>query len=221
MAARWPLVLAVALAAAYGIAGGLLPALPAAALQASGIVVLAAYAFRLSVPDAPLFAAGLLASAVGDMLMNLAPMAAGLSAFLIAHLIYLAVFARALQRAGPRRGAWPIPALVLLAAAVLALPVWLWDGLGAMAAPVVAYAAAIGAMAGSAILAPSRGAALPAGALLFVASDSLIAANAFKGGAGLPDILFDPGIWITYVAAQLFLTLGFQAMRIGRAEARV
>lgn len=203
---------AIALGMTYWLTGEALPSLPAALLKASGIVVLAIYALRLKTPDCRLFAAALGMSAIGDILMNLAPMAAGLSAFLIAHLLYLAVFVRAMRRGGMRGGAWKWAALVALGALVVAMPVYLWADLGDMRLPVIAYTGAIAVMAVTALWAPSHGIALPAGAALFIISDSLIAIGAFKPENGLPDLLFDPGIWASYVAAQILLTLGFAAM---------
>lgn len=197
----------------YWLLGANLPPEAAAILKASGIVVLAIYAFRLSVPVSALFAAGLGMSAVGDVLMDLAPMAAGLSAFLVAHLIYLATFVRAIRREGARKSGWTWAGLALLGALVVAMPVYLWADLGDMRIPVIVYTGAIAAMAVSALWAPSRGLALPAGAALFIVSDSLIAIRAFKPENSLPEILFDPGIWVSYVAAQILLTLGFAAIR--------
>ncbi|MBA4802416.1 MAG: lysoplasmalogenase [Euryhalocaulis sp.] len=207
------LLLAPVLGVLYWLFGSNMPPEAAAILKASGIVVLAIYAFRLPVPDSALFAAGLGMSAVGDVLMDLAPMAAGLSAFLVAHLIYLAAFVRAIRREGARKSGWTWAELALLGALVVAMPVYLWADLGDMRIPVIAYTGAIAAMAVTALWAPSRGLALPAGAALFIISDSLIAIRVFKPENGLPDLLFEPGIWASYVAAQILLTLGFAAMR--------
>ncbi len=203
---------AIALALAYALTPEGWPVVPLALLKASAVAVLAVYALNLRTTDSALFAAGLGASAVGDVLLNLAPLTYGLGAFLTAHLIYLAVFVRAIRRDGRRGGPamWAtLAALYVLVAVMLGL---LWGDLGAMRAPVLAYMAAITAMATAAVLAPSRGLALPLGAALFVLSDSLIALQTFLPAPPLPPLAFDPGIWITYIAAQVLLTLGFAGM---------
>lgn len=201
------------LALAYALAPEGWPPVPMAVLKASAVAVLAVYALRLRAADSALFAAGLGASAVGDLLLNLAPMTYGLGAFLIAHLIYLAVFVRAIRRDGRRGGVIVWAALAALYALVAIMLGLLWGDLGAMRAPVLAYMAAITAMATAAFLAPARGLALPLGAALFVLSDSLIALSTFLPDPPLPPLAFDPGIWTTYIAAQILLVIGFAGMR--------
>jgi len=130
-----------------------------------------------------LIVAGLLCSLAGDVLLMLPRerFVAGLVCFLFAHLCYIAAFtvgdgARALS-------AWGAAALVLYGAFVLRL---LWPRLGRLKAPVVVYVAAILLMAWQALnrwlAAGEAGGALAlAGALLFVASDSALAWNRFRG----------------------------------------
>lgn len=211
--------LTLLLALAYALAPEGWPPVPLALLKASAVAVLAVYALTLRAPDSALFAAGLGASAVGDVLLNLAPMTYGLGAFLIAHLIYLAVFVRAIRRDGRRGGPAVWAALAALYALVAVMLGLLWDDLGAMRAPVLAYMAAITAMATAAVLAPARGLALPLGAALFVISDSLIALSTFLPDPPLPALAFDPGIWVTYIAAQVLLVVGFAGMATSSARA--
>lgn len=129
--------------------------------------------------------AGLLASAAGDVLLEVDPrrlFVAGLAAFLVAHVLYVLAYrsdARqpALIRALP---AYAYGAVMLAA---------LWPGLGAMRVPVCAYTAVICTMlwrAGARVGVVEPGSAwlALAGAVSFAASDSMIALARF--GAHLP-----------------------------------
>lgn len=206
------ITLTLLLALAYALAPEGWPPVPMAVLKASAVAVLAVYAVRLRAADSALFAAGLGASAVGDLLLNLAPLTYGLGAFLIAHLIYLTVFVRAIRRDGRRGGIAVWAALAALYALVAVMLGLLWGDLGAMRSAVLAYMAAITAMATAAFLAPARSLALPLGAALFVLSDSLIALSTFLPDPPLPPLAFDPGIWASYIAAQILLVIGFTGM---------
>jgi len=223
MNGRAALIVAVGLALAYWVAGGvdstLLPPLPLALLKASGILVLAAYALRLRVPDNHLFAAGLIASAIGDILINLAPLPAGLGAFLVAHVLYATVFIRAIRRGGAQHDRLRYAAIALIAILLVGMPVFIWANLGAMRLPVLVYSAAVSAMAVCAALAPARGVWLAAGGVLFALSDSLIGLDVFASSARPPEFLFWPGIWLCYFAAQFCLTLGFSNMPQARSGA--
>lgn len=141
---------------------------------------------------AALLLAGLALSAVGDVcLLGTAPAAflAGLAAFLLAHLAFAAAFAPAAHPS----------LLVAIALAALAIVVirWLWPHLGTLRIPVVAYAAAISAMAllglGTPRLAVQLGAALFYVSDLTVARDRLVAPGLANRVVGLP----------LYYAAQL------------------
>ncbi len=143
---------------------------------------------------------GLVLSAAGDaFLLSEAPRAflAGLSAFLLAHLAYAAAFAP-LSHPSP---------LVLAGVALVTVAVltWLWPRLGAMRVPVVAYASIIGGMVW--LAAGVDGSLVPAGALLFWASDLLVAKRQFG-----PRSPLDLGVgWPLYFTGQYLL-----AMSIGR-----
>lgn len=116
--------------------------------------------------------AGLVLSVAGDALLlprRRSAFLGGLVAFLLAHVAYAVAFARVGQPS-------LVPALLVLAATGAALR-WLWPGLGDLKAPVVAYCAVISAMLWLAL-----GVARPevrAGALLFYASDLLVARDRF------------------------------------------
>ena len=128
-----------------------------------------------------LIAAGLGASIAGDVFLMLPRdrFVAGLASFLLAHVIYGTAFFTV-----PRTGG---DVVVLGALAVVAggIVTVLWDGLGRLRGPVVAYVAAIILMAWLACvrwrMGGVPGAGLAAiGALAFVASDTLLALDRFR-----------------------------------------
>ena len=149
-----------------------------------------------------LVAVGLAFSWLGDL--GLMPSGeawflAGLGAFLLAQLTYSVAF-------------WPSRADSVLSRPLLALPylavlvgllVVLWDHLGDLRLPVSVYAAVIVAMA---VLATGINRTVAVGAVLFVASDALIALDSVAGLVRLPA----HGFWVmlTYLAAQLLIAFG-------------
>ncbi len=146
----------------------------------------------------PILALALAASSAGDVLLDLDPkglFVAGLSAFLVAHLIYTVLFVR-----GWSRFRWTAIPVLFYAAG---FSVWLFPRLGSLAVPVLLYVCVITAMASTAIC--SRLPVwVPIGALLFLASDSLLATAKFAGTFPLRDYL----VWGTYYAAQFSITTG-------------
>jgi uncharacterized membrane protein YhhN len=162
-------------------------------IKAGAVAALAVLARRY-----PLAAVALLLGSAGDALLEIGPefFVAGLAAFLCGHVVYTFCFIRTGKR--------PISAIaaagvVLFACAFTA---WLWPHLGALRIPVALYIAAISAMA---ITSFRLGGTVPAGALLFLASDSLLAANRFV--TPLPAAGY--AIWLTYYAAQFLIAFGF------------
>jgi uncharacterized membrane protein YhhN len=139
---------------------------------------------------------GLVLSAAGDaFLLSDArrPFLAGLVSFLLAHLAYAAAFAPVSH---------PVP-LVLggIAVATAAALSWLWLRLGAMRAPVVGYASAIGLMLW--LASGVAGVLVPAGALLFWLSDLLVAKRRFG-----PTSPLDRAVgWPLYFAGQYLIAL--------------
>jgi uncharacterized membrane protein YhhN len=143
--------------------------------------------------------AGLLFSLVGDIFLMLPSdrFVPGLVSFLIAHLFYIAAFKFESGRALFVRGAIPF---LIYGALMLRL---LWRELGKMRLPVMIYMLVILMMGwtatGRLMLIGQRGSVLAfTGALLFIASDSMLAIERFKGrfkGA-------QAYILITYFAAQ-------------------
>jgi uncharacterized membrane protein YhhN len=120
--------------------------------------------------------AGLALGAVGDVLLvgeGKAAFAAGLGAFLLGHLAYVAGIATLVPV-----GAWPSPLAALPAIAGAVALAWLWPHLGSLRVPVIAYVAAIVAMVVGALAARDRP-HLAVGAALFFASDLSVARDRF------------------------------------------
>ena len=150
-------------------------------------------------------AAGLVASLAGDILLMLPQglFAAGLAAFLAAHLFYIRAFAT--DGAGVHA---PVLAGVPVLVAAIAVLAFLWPSLGAMRLPVTCYVTTISVMAWQAIARwwvrrTPDAAFAAAGSLFFLASDSALAINRFVApfaGATL-------AILGTYYAAQWGFTL--------------
>ena len=155
--------------------------------------------------NAGLLSAALIASSAGDVLLDADPerlFVPGLCAFLAAHLIYAALFVT-------NRSCWEevkTPRRVLLIAVpiyVFLISIWLIPDTGPLKIPVAIYIVAITAMASTAL--GSRFSwRVPAGALLFVMSDTLLAIAKFKGAFRARDYL----VWATYYAAQYLIVTG-------------
>ena len=149
----------------------------------------------------PLVAAGLALSLAGDVLLMLPRdrFVAGLAAFLVAHLLYIAAF----TLEGVTTTWWTV--LPLAAYGVVLLRILLPRVPGRLQAPVAVYAPVLLAMAGTAV--GADGGTVPAapfallGGVLFVASDSALAidrfARQFRGA--------DAVVLGTYYAAQLLI----------------
>ncbi len=151
----------------------------------------------------PAIVAGLVASIAGDVFLMLPGdrFVPGLGSFLIAHLCYVAAFTRGGWRASP----WPAAACGLY---VMTLLWWLLPHAGAHRIAVTIYGLAIGTMAWQALerWRDLRGAAPLAaaiGAVLFVLSDSALAANRFVA----PFTLAPLAVMGTYVPAQWLMAL--------------
>ncbi len=148
----------------------------------TGLILAAA---SLATPADPgyraLVVAGLACSLAGDVFLMWPSdrFRAGLLSFLAAHLLYVVAFSRA---AG---FAWQ-PQLLPLAAFGIGFYLWLAPRLGPLRLPSAAYTLAIVAMAWAAggqwlALRSDWGFSALAGALFFVTSDSLLAADRFRG----------------------------------------
>ena len=130
----------------------------------------------------------------------------GLGSFLIAHLVYIAMFRKY------RALVWwkPSPARVLgvvtILVAVAAMLGILRQSLGSMLIPVVAYSLVLSGMGISAMLADFGTSLAGFGALLFIASDAMIAISKFRRPFSYSEQL----IWITYYSAQFFILRGVE-----------
>ncbi|MBE7638527.1 hypothetical protein GUA87_16845 [Sneathiella sp. P13V-1] len=148
----------------------------------------------------------LLASSAGDAFLAVRSsdmFVQGLGSFLIAHLLYIRIFAR--HRAvgffseHSRKRDLLSLLTVVLAGGMLFI---LWPALGAMKIPVFLYVTVIAAMGVFAIYSAFPTVMVVAGAFSFIFSDANIAVNKFMH----PYDLAGPIIWITYVLAQYLIT---------------
>jgi uncharacterized membrane protein YhhN len=213
------LLLSIAASAAFMATRAIQPFPGSAVLKGLAVAPLAVLAFRVlgkaerragyvgggGIRDSRLLASALALSCVGDVLLQLGwrrYFLHALGAFLLAHIAYILLFARNWPR--PLR---PPTARVILAALVLVYGVamcgWLWSGLSRFLVPALAYASALTAMTVSAILTRFSRPFVLSGAVLFLISDSLLAAG-FKVFLPLAAFL----IWPTYYLGQYGITLG-------------
>ncbi len=182
------------------------------ALKTLPVALLAVYAFLSGGPL--LLVTALALAALGDSCLayeGRSPFLAGLAAFLVAHLALIALFWPSIELSLITASAWRYAAawfFVVLTAMMLLL---LWRPAGPLVAPVVFYAAAIVAMALSALavkpILPSVGAAF------FVMSDAGLAIQKFLLKRHDPVMKrLNRFIWATYYAAQSVFTLAFAGL---------
>jgi uncharacterized membrane protein YhhN len=148
-------------------------------------------------------------SAVGDLLLDvrkLGPLGPvqlflfGLIAFLVAHLFYVAMLVR--ERSERVSAARKVACVAVVVAGLVSLRV-LWPGLAEMRMPVLAYSAVLTLMAITAQV--SRfGKLVAIGALLFFASDTMLAMSIFGHPFAGSRVL----VWVTYYAAQAMIAAG-------------
>ena len=179
------------------------PASPGRTLaKAAAVGALAVLAYVRGAPTALVVA--LMLSTLGDAFLAGDPgtwLPAGLSAFLLAHGSYIWLFVqdgggRAALAAEPLRAVGVISAF----AAGLMMLAWLWRSLGAgLRGAVALYALALSAMVAAAFTLPKFLWPAMAGAVWFMTSDALLAAELFKG---LRSRLSGQAVWWLYYAAQ-------------------
>jgi alkenylglycerophosphocholine/alkenylglycerophosphoethanolamine hydrolase len=176
LTSRTLVVLAVVTAAGYLVAS--LAGWTLAAVLLKPLPALAMAAMVLSRPGtlARWMAAGLAFGAVGDVALELGRFIPGLAAFLVGHVCYAIGFWADGARLRPLR-------LVPFALYTGAMLAFLWPTLGPVRLAVVLYAAAFTAtMWRAAARLPGPGTSLGlAGAVVFAASDTLIALERFRG----------------------------------------
>ncbi len=143
-------------------------------------------------------------SLAGDVLLdqpNDRGFLTGLLAFLLAHLAYAFLAFLFVDVSGWGR--------MVLAGLIVVLGigyvVWLKPRLGRETGPVVAYVLAILLMVVMALFCALPSPLIPLGAVLFLISDALFAYERYVGKFPAAR----PVIWLTYVAAQIALTVGF------------
>jgi uncharacterized membrane protein YhhN len=177
-------------------------------IKALSIAPLAVLAFRvLKTVDGLILSLALVFSAIGDVLLGLHReelFLFGLLSFLLAHIFYLCLFARNLPH--PLRIHFEqkmiLAGILIFSAAMTA---WLWSGFGAMKIPALIYLCAITLMCIGATLMKLPKRTVLIGAILFLLSDSFIAANKFR----MPIPLSNYVIWATYYIGQCCIAFGF------------
>jgi uncharacterized membrane protein YhhN len=127
--------------------------------------------------------AGLCLGALGDLALmfeNHRGFMAGLVAFLLGHVAYVAAFTQVVPV-----GTWFGGAMLLLIPLVVATAVtilsWLWPDLGSLRYPVIAYVAVITTMLIGGLAASLRGGGATLGAIAFFLSDIAVARERFRG----------------------------------------
>jgi len=171
-------------------------------LKMSMCVLLALLAWRRS---KYILAVALIFSAVGDALLGVDAahlFVPALASFLVTHLLYAVLFMMAAKLLLARLSPWRLLLLAVVPLFAVAYAVVLWPKLGTLALPVTCYIVAIVAMTVLSLRVPVT--IVPIGAVLFLASDSLIALDKFLWQA--PWV--GAAIWITYAAAQLSIAYG-------------
>jgi len=204
-----PFALLFAAAAAGFVLGKILAPGFAFSFLAKAVPALALAAAALRWPGLSAFARSTLVAAAllcgtGDVILDLdrgRHFVAGLVAFLLAHLCFVAHFwPRRGGHGSRRRGVWLV---LVFCAAMTAL---LWPLLGALRYPVLAYIAVITAMVSTVIVSDAHPMAV-AGAAAFMLSDALLAWAKFVS-PGFPPPPFNVAVYFLG-----FGMLGFGALR--------
>ncbi|CAN5299090.1 lysoplasmalogenase [soil metagenome] len=176
-------------------------------LSKAGLGACLALAARFA--DAPNFLAlGLALCAVGDACLARDPkrwLQPGIVVFLVAHLVLTALFSeigdvhRLLSQWGP------VLVVVGLSGQLLG---YLWPRMGPMRPAGVAYAVTLAATVISSLTLPVNFGWVPLGALLFFASDAILAIRLFRF-EGAPHRLWDHLVWWLYAGAIALIAWGF------------
>lgn len=205
------LIFSLVAAVIYAFTLGMAPTLARSAAKTLAVAMLAVLAALQGGPL--LLVAALTLSAVGDAFLSRDGEKAflgGLASFLVAHIVYVALFLRSggglgLLGAESWRGAIALAMSVF--AIVMLVALWRRVGPG-LRVPIAVYVAAILAMGMSALT--TSNVWLIGGAVLFMASDGLLATEKFLVAAISPHrVWMRFAVWALYYAAQLGITLGF------------
>ncbi|MDJ0628682.1 MAG: lysoplasmalogenase [Rhodobacter sp.] len=179
-------------------------------------VPLAAFALAAWLAGAsPFLTAALAMSALGDLALSREGRPAflyGLSSFGLAHLFYVLAFTAASDMAlSEAFFQQPLAACALLALA-LSTELWLAPHTGGLAWPVRGYVLLIAVMGLAALVLPPGLAAARIGAVLFIASDLILALRLFRlhegHGAEAPAAW---AVWVLYIGGQVLILMAFAA----------
>ena len=153
-----------------------------------------------------LLTGALVLSALGDLALSRSgarAFLAGLAAFALAHLCYVALFAASAN-------GWPGGALLVLGVLALSTEAWLAPHTGGLRWPVRGYVVVICAMGGVAAALPGGLALAGAGAALFILSDLVLAVQLFRmPAAGVATRAAGWLLWGLYVGGQGLIVLAF------------
>ncbi|HUO59686.1 MAG TPA: lysoplasmalogenase [Candidatus Acidoferrales bacterium] len=209
-----PRLMAALLAASAVLAVVHLPLLYAGSLRLAAIAKVGSIVLLLSYAERPTTPRSLLAalafSALGDLFLGVNGIAriepallflAGLFSFLLAHFCYIRLFATHTERLS--RASFRRVGMALVGAILISVLGVLWPTLGGMRWPVVIYSVVLGAMAISAQRSKFPG-ITAIGALLFVASDAMLAYARFHQIFYAAAVL----IWFSYYLAQVLICVG-------------
>lgn len=175
---------------------------------------MAALAAALFFADAPMpLVIAASASAFGDFFLAfdkkwLLPF--GILSFLIAQLLYLIIFLGLWMFSGDNAPLWPrYLAMGAIILSSLGFLIWMAPKLRWMALAVAPYAVAITAMAIAAMWLPWAGWPAMLGAVLFLASDLVLATELFRLAPDARVRRFtSPFVWWSYAAAQVLIVWG-------------
>ncbi|MDH6234096.1 putative membrane protein YhhN [Mesorhizobium soli] len=162
----------------------------------------------------PLLLAGALAlSALGDAFLSRGQgekaFLGGLASFLVAHLLYVALFAHSGGGLGMLLTSPRLLFGIIIAIFAIVMLAVLWPRVEVtLRLPIAVYVAAILAMGLAALTLPDWRIIL--GAMLFIASDALLATEKFLLGArSTQRFWMRHAVWALYYAAQALIALGF------------
>ena len=150
----------------------------------------------------------LLFSWIGDIMLmfqGLKPLyfMLGLISFLLAHITYIFIFNKSSEDFKPKIFTYSTGFLLVLFGVLIVL--LMWTGLGNLKIPVIIYTSVIMIMGISALFRKANGAStVLIGAILFIASDSLLALNKFYQDFETADFW----VMLTYILAQYCIVTG-------------
>jgi len=208
--------LGVAAAIAYGTYYLRRPPSWPRALVKTGFLGFIAAALIIAGAPFPLIVA-IVASALGDFFLAFDKkwtLPLGILSFLIAQLAYVLIFFFLWFFSGDNSPLWPrYLGMALVIATSLGFLIWMAPKLGWMALAVIPYALAITLMGVTAMWLPWPGWPATIGAVSFLVSDFVLAAELFRLPADSRARRWTgPVVWWTYVAAQVLIVWGVVAL---------